>query len=100
MVPPFPNDVYGDLTSLSGIPGQNTATPSEKVFGSHFIVQQGAAFYDPSYGVTYSGPTDFQTKAVAGYATHIALEPANQWHVRQSSGSTDIVFFNTGREYK
>ncbi len=88
MVPPLQNNVYGDLTSLAGLAGQNTATPSEKVFARHFIVQQGTAYYDPSYGATYSGPSDFQSKAVAGYATPIS----GQLHVRKPSGSTDIGF--------
>lgn len=100
MVPPLANDIYGDLTNLLGLPGQNTPTPSEKVFGSHFIVLQGSNFYDPSYGVTYADASDFQSKAVAGFATHVAGEPAAQWHVRKPSGITDIGFFSTGREYR
>jgi len=100
MVPPLAGDVYGDLTSTAGLPGQNTPTPSEKVFGSHFIVKQGTDFYDPSYGVTYSGPADFQNKAVAGFARHFPGDATAEWHVKQPSGSTEIFFTNPIVEYK
>lgn len=75
---------YGDLTNEQGLPGQNSCvpgaippcTPSEKVFGSHYIVKVQSAltstsppgpYFDPSYGVWYANPTDFESQAVAGY---------------------------------
>jgi len=50
------------------------STPSEKLFGSHYIVHallpgmQGDSYFDPSYGVTYTDAAAFQSKAVAGFA--------------------------------
>jgi hypothetical protein len=78
MVPLPSNSVFGDLTSGPGIPGQNSATPSEKLFGRHFVVKApanlnvGGPYFDPSYGVTYSDKCDFESKAIAGYADRIA----------------------------
>lgn len=83
MVPPpvpDPND-YGGLRSLTGIPGQNGQTPSEKVFARHFVVRVGSSVapngkgpcFDPSYGRWYSGPADFAAKAVAGYVVGLGL---------------------------
>jgi hypothetical protein len=71
MVPLPPGSVFGNLTSLSTLAGQNSSPPAEKVFTQHFIVYSGSAFYDPSYGVTYSGPCgtgSFQANALAGFA--------------------------------
>lgn len=67
MVPVPTNSVYGDITSLSTLEGQNTYPPSEKAFGCHYILLYNNIYYDPSYGVTYNGTNDFQTKAVDGY---------------------------------
>lgn len=67
---------YGDPTNGYGLAGQNSPDPSEKVFGSHFIVKvQGSLtppstpgpYFDPSYGRWYTDPTDFEKNAVAGY---------------------------------
>jgi hypothetical protein len=60
--------VYGDLTNLGTLDGQNTAPPAEKVFGNHRILGYGGLYYDPSYGVTFSGENNFVDTAVAGYA--------------------------------
>jgi hypothetical protein len=88
MVPLTPAQLYGDLTSLQGAPGQGennppaggvpSGTPSEKVFGAHFIVKildpilappsQAGPYFDPSYGFWYADAADFETKAIAGYA--------------------------------
>jgi hypothetical protein len=71
------SDFYGNLTSLAGLPGQNTPTPSEKVFGSHYIVELGPSlaasipgdtYFDPSYGETYTNASIFETDSVSGYA--------------------------------
>jgi hypothetical protein len=73
MVPPPKS--YGDLVNEVGLPGQNTPTPSEKVFPDHFINDlssvsglKGDRYYDPSYGVTFKDADDFERKAVYGYA--------------------------------
>jgi len=75
------NTTYGNLTSLNTLFGQNTAPapPSEKVFDLHFIVKRvtffdpdGVTYYDPSYGVTYTGgdkaaaEANFESKSVDG----------------------------------
>jgi hypothetical protein len=54
------------------------ATPAEKVFGNHVIVEIQKSFlpqkyidtpyFDPSYGVTYHNEADFEERAVYGYA--------------------------------
>ena len=83
MVPIPSGSVFGGLTSLSTLPGQNTAPPAEKVFTQHFILLAPSSlgldepYLDPSYGVTYAGACDFQSTSVAGYA-----------HQEASTGST------------
>jgi len=79
----MPLSHYGDLESQSGIAGQNSLNPSEKVFDFHFIVKVPhfsglkEMYYDPSYGVTYNGDDklsaakDFEEKVVAGYAQQV-----------------------------
>jgi hypothetical protein len=84
MFPPLAS--YGDLQNCTGAPlqncigaaGQNSATPSEKVFDFHFIVKAGpdllttpgigGPYFDPSYGLSYADPGDFERKAIDGYA--------------------------------
>ncbi len=68
MVPDLPGSVYGDLTNVNGLPGQNSPKPSEKIFAFHFIVNASGGYYDPSYGVTYTGAAGFESSALAGYA--------------------------------
>jgi len=86
--PPIPSDPtkFGDARNdLTGLNGQNTFPPAEKIFGNHVFIlphltdnssgtpipvpTPGGPYYDPSYGVTYSGIPDFVTKAVAGIVT-------------------------------
>jgi hypothetical protein len=74
MVPTPTGMVYGDLTKLSTKTGQNTSPPSEEAFARHFIVKYPpgpplgvGTYYDPSYGVTYTDATNFETVAVWGY---------------------------------
>jgi hypothetical protein len=89
---------YGDLQNETGLPGQNSPTPSEKVFVRHFIVKIDpnlltsfppgtGPYFDPSCGVTYTGPggqTGFEGQAIAGYAKpdNRPSPPANGWLVR------------------
>jgi hypothetical protein len=108
-VPPITS--FGDLTNSIGVPGQNTPTPSEKVFDFHFIVKvdpslltaftpQIGPYFDPSYGVWYASAADFEAKAIAGYAVldptfsqqNIPSNPIWHYVVRQPSGSPNIYF--------
>ncbi|HWY21205.1 MAG TPA: hypothetical protein VNX26_08295 [Candidatus Acidoferrum sp.] len=71
MVPAQTGGVYCDLTSLPTLVGQNTQPPSEKIFSAHFIVKPSVSgvptYVDPSYGVTYSSASNFESSAVFGY---------------------------------
>jgi hypothetical protein len=93
---------FGDLRSAAGVAGQNSMTPSEKAFGSHFIVEvnnslittQGP-YFDPSYGKTYANNCDFETQDIAGYASKLDADPSTgfTYHAKQSgSPSCSIVF--------
>ena len=71
---------YCDYISQTGIPGQNTETPSEKVFTQHFVIMytkmgqncmMSACYYDPSYGVTFLNEAGFQTGAVFGFVQRL-----------------------------
>jgi hypothetical protein len=98
------SSVSGDITSDSGLPGQNSPTPSEKLFGLHFIVQappgSSSGYYDPSYGVQYTGPCGvpdgFESNSIAGYAFPASSDSptASTWDfgVRQPSGPCNITF--------
>ena len=77
MVPAPPTQIFGELKSEAGAPGQNTAPPSEKAFGSHYIVKidstlvpfgQPGPYFDPSYGLFYTSEFDFEIKSIWGYA--------------------------------
>ncbi len=100
MVPIPSGSVFGDLTSDTGLSGQNSATPAEKLFALHFIVQApsglGGGYYDPSYGVTYVNNCDFESKSVAGYALPASTNSptASTWNfgVEQPTGSCNITF--------
>jgi hypothetical protein len=97
MVPLPAGSVFGDLTSLSGLPGQNSPTPSEKAFNFHFIVKApanlsvGGPYFDPSYGATYSDECDFERQAVAGYSEHITGEPDNYLYVRKPFSGCSVT---------
>jgi hypothetical protein len=80
---------YGDLTNISGLPGQGLATPDEKVFGSHFIVQVPLllGYYDPSYGVSYPDAVGFENQAVAGYAVQFPGDPPGTYHFRPADST-------------
>jgi hypothetical protein len=114
MVPPNQNNRYGDLTSKTGIAGQNSPTPSEKIFGRHFIVKitdseavhDGGLttfYYDPSYGVTYAGDkigaeVNFENQAVDGYFKYFDEDAPDEnpgeghFRVRRSNGMNNILF--------
>jgi hypothetical protein len=98
MVPAKPGNQYGDLTSLNTLPGQNTMPPSEKLFGSHYIVKIDPSlapsgegpYFDPSYGVWYLDNADFEAKAIDGYFKAIENDPPGQYHVRKKGGGVNI----------
>lgn len=107
MVPvPYPPDGYGDLTSLTGVAGQNSATPSEKVFYNHqFLVYYttagGKIYYDPSYGITYSSTApapDMEQSAIFGFSTDLyPPSPTNNFcpvYVRKPTATdgSDLLF--------
>lgn len=103
MVPANVPPTYGYMTSGTGLPGQNSGTPSEKFFGSHYILQISAdlaggagPYFDPSYGVTYEDPADFEANAVAGYGTWRANSGTtpvwSDWGVTQVGGAVNICF--------
>lgn len=95
---------YGDLVSKNTLAGQNSRPPSEKMFGSHYIVKvlppdpsqppvvplDEDQYFDPSYGVTYKNQDDFEDKAVDGYALRIGQ--TNIFIVKKSTGLKKIVF--------
>jgi hypothetical protein len=105
---PNPNGlIFGDLTDGIGTPGQNSPTPSEKIFGppsfisvpSNIAPSNQGPFLDPSYGLWYLNQADFEAKAVAYYAEPEATIPDAQgnpqyslWGVRSKSGATNICF--------
>ena len=73
---------FGDITNELGLPGQNTTTPSEKIFGRHFIVKVDPSisltpYFDPSYGAQYMNALDFQSQAVKAYAISLINDNTN-----------------------
>lgn len=99
MVPRHADGVYGDLTNKPELRGQNTAPPSEKVFGNHMILKLDpnvcppgkCPYFDPSYGVAYSGPADFEGNAVAGYARATSRVPdLGRFVAKKIGGSPNI----------
>jgi hypothetical protein len=94
---PWVGNQYGDLTSLAGLPGQNTSMPVEKVFGNHLIIMTaqgiGGPYFDPSYGVPYSGEADFEAKAVAGYVYNCTSQGTQALcHFRRPGQTLNIQF--------
>ena len=94
-------DSYGDLANNPGLSGQNSATPSEKVFGSHYFVKVDASvappgsgpYFDPSYGVWYSTEGDFEAKAIEGYAAKVGDNADSpNFHARKPGSDATIRF--------
>lgn len=56
----------GDLYTIGGLPGQNSSTPSEKVFTEHNFLYYPGLYYDPSYGVTYFDAADMESQVLYG----------------------------------
>ena len=64
--PPYNRFIVVD----SGIEGQNMTNPAEHYFGVHYIVSPtitGSNYYDPSYGITATSPSDYTTQAVGAW---------------------------------
>ena len=97
MVPLPSNSQFGDITSLSTIPGQNTSPPSEKAFTKHFIVKVigmgSGSYFDPSYGAIYATTCDFESKAIAAYAAFVG-PLATKYAARKASGTCTVSFSN------
>jgi len=76
-----------DITT-NGIPGQGMTTPLAKLFIRHFIVHYGTGsnYYDPSYGVAYTGTIDFSTNIGA-------WERTSDYHWCKGTGSGLHVTF-------
>ena len=97
---------FDDMTNGDGLPGQNSANPSEKIFGSHYILQMPTGippagqgpYFDPSYGAWYANRSDFESKAVAFYAQPEANVLSSGtalytlWGVRVPTSTTNICF--------
>jgi hypothetical protein len=105
MVPPPKS--YGDLVNEVGLPGQNTPTPSEKVFPDHFINDlssvlglKGDRYYDPSYGVTFKDADDFEREVVYGYAKKITTKEKEEKYPQERRYKVQIVKFPYLRNIK
>jgi hypothetical protein len=61
-----PNPLVTYNAKSSPFVAQNNGNPLG-MFTNHTITQIGGTYYDPSYGLTYSGPADFQRQALAGF---------------------------------
>ena len=99
MIPKQPGNQYGDISSLIGSPGQNSPTPSEKIFDSHFIVKAGGQFYDPSYGKgPFLSARDLELVEMYGYARNFGdlpvpgYGPLGPWRATKVDELTRISF--------
>ncbi len=95
MTPPSTGGIYGDLVNSNARPGQNSAPPSQKVFANHVFLKYipTGTFYDPSYGVTYSGESDFQTKALDGFGDDATPENGKaKMEVIHPPQSNEVIF--------
>lgn len=108
MVPNYNSGNYGDLTSTSTVYGQGTSpnAPAEKIFGAHYIVKRtadsgGATYYDPSYGITYtgsskaSGEAAFDASSVYGFSNGWSITNTNwrETYVKTNNPSVTEVSF-------
>ncbi len=87
-----------DVT-VNGEPGQNTNPPYEKLFALHYIVHRtgDGTYYDPSYGVTTTGASDYTPNADAWealiYDPNRSPDPYQfQWRRRSSPPAVDVRF--------
>jgi len=96
--PPDPNNPrkYGDIESLTGTDGQGTNDPQEKVHYNHAIIKIGTSWYDSSYGLTYSGPADFQSRALDGFVNFTVPQGVSATGI--VSGTGQGVTFRTSTQ--
>jgi len=112
-----PNVMYGDLTNLDTLHGQNTEPPSVKMFQRHYIVKPTppqepepwyqnleAWYYDPSYGIRYQGlehctaaapceaSRDFEQRVLEGYIKLFEDDEDHEFRVRDPAGVSWIRF--------
>ena len=68
--------------------------PSEKVFSNHQFLLYNSLYYDPSYGVTYTNPADFQAKAVQAFVSDVQQPFPGQLTllVKKRTVTTEIIF--------
>ncbi len=97
--PEFPGDdpwKYGDDDidkTPQGLPGQNMATPAEKIFWWHHVTvitydPNTSTYYDPSYGIAAEDEEDFTQKAIAGWG----LFRNGAMHYRNASSGDEVLF--------
>jgi hypothetical protein len=92
MLPKPAGNKYGDLTNVNGTAGQNSLTPSEKVFADHAFIRYPSGsgrYYDPSYGLTYDDPPSFEAKAIDGFLAPVGPDT---YLVRKPIMITNIQF--------
>lgn len=111
MVSNYNSGNYGDLTSSATLYGQGSSpnAPAEKIFGNHQILKRTssggtATYYDPSYGVTYTGSSKsageaaFDANSVFGFTTAWTATNGTSWsqtYVRTNNpASTEVQFSN------
>ncbi len=102
MVPP-PNAAqptkYGDITSLSGVPGQWSPTPTEKAHSNHGIIGVNNRILDPSYGLEYYDQADFETKALSGYWGLVPAWNTTKVKIVRMPGPDTSIIFNPAPPY-
>jgi hypothetical protein len=75
-----------EVADHTGIAGQNQPNPVAD-FGWHRVVKIGTTlttYYDPSYGVTYTGVGDFESKSVTGFYKFLG---GTDFRVKKDGGS-------------
>ncbi|HEV7766062.1 MAG TPA: hypothetical protein VGQ76_13745, partial [Thermoanaerobaculia bacterium] len=69
-------------------------TPSQKAHVNHAIVYVRTTdmYYDPSYGLTYTDPADFETKALDGYYDKYNVLSQLKRAKQIQAGTVGVVF--------
>lgn len=67
------NSITGTVQNDTGVAGQNSPTPAEKIFARHKVLRYtdsswNDTLFDPSYGKTYSDQAEFFSQSVDGFA--------------------------------
>ncbi len=83
---------YGDDDigiSAADLPGQNMNPPSAKLFNLHYIVNCAGNFtyYDPSYGLTTTGPSDYTPRAIEAWRDSADFTPAHWEKASDETGA-------------